>query len=50
MVKLLIQRGAPVRERNAEAWATPEAWAKKMGHIEIQVMLERNLEQNSGSI
>ena len=54
MVKLLIQRGAPVRERDAEAWATPEAWAKKMGHIEIQAILEQNpeqnLEPNSGSI
>jgi len=43
-----------VRERDAEAWATPEAWAKKMGHIEIQAILEwnleQNLEQNSGSI
>jgi ankyrin repeat protein len=42
LVELLIQRGAPVRETNAEAWATPEAWAKKMGHGEIQAILERN--------
>jgi ankyrin repeat protein len=50
MVKLLIQRGAPVREKGAEAWATPEAWAQKMGHLEIQAILKENLEPNSGSI
>jgi hypothetical protein len=50
MVKLLIQRGAPVRERDAEAWTAPEAWAEKMGHPEIQAILKQNLESNSGSI
>jgi ankyrin repeat protein len=50
MVKLLIQRGAPVREKSAEAWATPEAWAQKMGHLEIQAILKENLEPQSGSI
>jgi ankyrin repeat protein len=50
MVKLLIQRGAPVREKGAEAWATPEAWAQKMGQLEIQAILKNNLEPHSGSI
>jgi ankyrin repeat protein len=50
MVKLLIQRGAPVREKGAEAWATPEAWAQKMGHLEIQAILKDNSEPNSRSI
>jgi len=50
MVKLLIQRGAPVRERGTEAWATPEAWAQKMGHTAIETILKENLEPHSGSI
>jgi ankyrin repeat protein len=50
MVKLLIQRGVPVRETGAEAWATPEAWAQKMGQLEIQAILKNNLEPHSGSI
>jgi ankyrin repeat protein len=50
LVKLLIQRGAPVREEGAEAWATPEAWAQKMGQLEIQAILQENLEPNFGSI
>ena len=36
MVELLIARGAPVNEPDAEPWATPLAWAKKMGHTEIE--------------
>jgi hypothetical protein len=47
---LLIQRGAPVREEDAEAWATPEAWAQKMGHREIQALLEQHGEQDMGAI
>lgn len=31
LVELLIQRGAPVDEPEAEPWATPRAWARKMG-------------------
>jgi hypothetical protein len=27
---LLIERGAPVHEPDAEPWATPEAWAARM--------------------
>jgi ankyrin repeat protein len=30
MVRLLIERGAPVHEPEAEPWATPEAWAQTM--------------------
>jgi ankyrin repeat protein len=40
LVELLIRRGAPVREQDAEPWATPVAWAQKMGHREIQSLLE----------
>ncbi len=41
---MLLQRGAPVREEDAEVWATPEAWAQKMGHVEILAILKQNLE------
>ena len=30
LVELLIARGAPVNEPDAEPWATPRAWAEKM--------------------
>jgi len=36
LVELLIARGAPVNEPDAEPWATPLAWAKKMGHGVIE--------------
>ena len=36
LVELLIARGAPVNEPDAEPWATPLAWAKKMGHTDIE--------------
>jgi ankyrin repeat protein len=39
MVELLIQRGAPVHEHDAEAWATPKAWATKMKHEAILAIL-----------
>ena len=44
LVELLIHHGAPVREKDAEPWAMPEAWARKMNHDEILAVLERNLE------
>jgi ankyrin repeat protein len=44
LVELLLQRGAPVREEDAEVWATPEAWAQKMGLFEILAILKKNLE------
>jgi hypothetical protein len=39
-VELLIQRGAPVDEADAEPWATPKAWAAKMKHDGILYILE----------
>ena len=35
LVRLLIQRGADTEENDAEAWARPRSWARKMGHSEI---------------
>ena len=40
MVKLLLERGADPLEADAEPWATPAAWARKMGHAEIVVLLD----------
>ena len=42
MVELLIQRGAPVHEHDAEAWATPKAWATKMKHEAILAILREH--------
>jgi ankyrin repeat protein len=39
MTELLIVRGAPVVEANAEPWAQPRAWARKMGHEGILALL-----------
>jgi ankyrin repeat protein len=39
LVDLLIARGAPVNEPEAESWATPLAWARKMGHARIEQRL-----------
>ncbi len=39
MVEVLIARGAPVVEAGAQEWATPLAWAGKMGHSEIGARL-----------
>ena len=39
MVKLLLERGADPIEARAEPWATPGAWAKKMGHREVAALL-----------
>ena len=42
MVRTLITRGASPNEESAESdaelWATPKAWAKKMGHKEIAAL------------
>ncbi len=35
LVELLIARGAPVDEPDAEPWATPKAWAQKKGHAAL---------------
>jgi ankyrin repeat protein len=39
MVELLIARGAPVTEPDAEPWAQPLTWASKMGHTDIVEVL-----------
>jgi ankyrin repeat protein len=43
MAELLIQRGALVEEPDAEPWAMPIAWAKRMNHGQILSLLEGNL-------
>ena len=40
IVKELLRRGVDPIEPDAEPWATPRAWAEKMGHREIVAMLE----------
>jgi ankyrin repeat protein len=35
LVRLLIQHGADPEENDAEAWARPRSWVRKMGHSEI---------------
>ncbi|MBL8213407.1 MAG: ankyrin repeat domain-containing protein [Bryobacterales bacterium] len=40
LVKLLLDRGADPHEPEAEPWATPLAWARKRGHLEIVAFLE----------
>ncbi len=35
LVRLLIEHGADPEENDAEAWARPRSWARKMGHNEI---------------
>lgn len=40
LVELLIARGAPVNEPEAEPWATPKAWAEKMQRAEVLALLQ----------
>jgi ankyrin repeat protein len=40
LVELLIARGAPVNEPEAEPWATPKAWAEKMHQAEVLAVLQ----------
>ena len=42
LVELLIQRGAPVHEPDAEPWATPGAWATKMKHEAVLAILDQH--------
>ncbi|HEV2689170.1 MAG TPA: ankyrin repeat domain-containing protein, partial [Bryobacteraceae bacterium] len=42
LVELLLARGAPPNEPDAEPWATPLAWAKKMDHAAIQRRLREH--------
>jgi ankyrin repeat protein len=39
LVELLLSRGAPVEEPDAESWATPKAWAEKMKHDSVLALL-----------
>jgi ankyrin repeat protein len=41
MAEVLIARSALVEEPDAEPWATPIAWAKRMHHSEIPSLLDR---------
>ena len=47
-MELLTQRGAPVLEADAESWASPIAWARKMNHSEIISLLEARLNDKKG--
>jgi ankyrin repeat protein len=40
LVRLFLERGADPIEADAEPWATPRAWAEKMGHRETVEMLK----------
>jgi ankyrin repeat protein len=42
LVRLLVERGADPSEPDAEPWATPKAWAKKMGHSQVLALLEQH--------
>jgi ankyrin repeat protein len=44
LVKLYLRRGAHGLEQNAEPWATPIAWARKMHHRAIISLLEASLD------
>jgi ankyrin repeat protein len=39
LVRLLLEHNAAVLEPDAEGWATPLAWAEKMGHTSITALL-----------
>ena len=40
LVTLFLERGADPVERDAEPWATPGAWAKRMQHSEVMELLD----------
>jgi len=42
LVQFLIERGAPVREPDADPWATPLAWARKMKHDAVLAILQQH--------
>jgi ankyrin repeat protein len=42
LVELLIARGAPVNEPDAEPWATPRAWAEKMEQDAVLAVLREH--------
>jgi ankyrin repeat protein len=39
LIKLLLERGADPRELDADPWARPAAWAKKMGREDVLAIL-----------
>jgi hypothetical protein len=39
LVKLFLERGADPIEADADLWATPEAWARKMRRDDILAAL-----------
>ena len=41
LVELFLERGADSVEADTEAWATPEAWAKKMNRGDVLALLRR---------
>ena len=41
LVRLYLAHGADRVEADAESWATPDAWARKMGHGEVLALLRR---------
>jgi ankyrin repeat protein len=43
LVKLLLDRGADPIEADAEPWASPKAWAQKMGHHDVMNMLQEHI-------
>jgi ankyrin repeat protein len=43
LVKLLLARDADALEPDAEAWATPRAWAEKMGHKAVLDLLQEHV-------
>jgi hypothetical protein len=42
LVKLLLLRGADPVETDAEPWARPQAWARKMGHDAVLTLLREH--------
>ena len=40
LVQLLLDRGADPREVEAEPWATPHAWARRIGRTDILSVLD----------
>jgi ankyrin repeat protein len=40
LVKLFLERGADAVESDAEPWATPLAWAERMGHADVVAELQ----------
>ena len=42
MVEFLLKRGAATNLLDDEPWATPLAWARKLGLAEIEVVLREH--------